>query len=77
MEVIDLKRELDVVDILHHYGITVGGIDFVGDCVDVVVNERYLNSKVLSHLSEHHVYRLQSFDDGYGGGFRIRLRRPE
>lgn len=77
MEVIDLKGELEIISMLHHYGITVGGIQFLGDCVDVVINERYLNSKVLSHLAEHHVYRLQSFDDGFGGGFRIRLRRSE
>jgi len=76
MEVIDLKGELEIISMLHHYGITVGGIQFLGDCVDIVINERYLNSKVLSHLAEHQVYRLQSFDDGFGGGFRIRLRRP-
>lgn len=77
MEKIDLTTELSLINMLRLHGVDVSGVDFVGDCVDVVVSERYLSDVVLRHLTSHFGFRLQSFDDGRGGGFRIRLRRSE
>lgn len=77
MEKMDLTTELSLINMLRLHDVEVSGIEFVGDFVDIVVSERFLSYIVLRHLVSNFNFRLESFDDGRGGAFRIRLRRSE
>lgn len=77
MEKIDLVTEISLINMLRLHGVDVSGIEFVGDCVDVIICDRYITDIVLRHLTSHFRFRLQSFPSEGGGGFRIRLKRNE
>lgn len=68
-----LREELGAISLLHQHGVHVDGLQFVGDYVDIVISERYLNSQVLNHLSGIYKFRLQSFALDDYPCFRLRI----
>lgn len=70
---ISLREELGAIALLHQYGIDVSGVEFVGDYIDIIISQRYLNSRVLKHLAGIYQFRLQSFAFEDCSYFRLRI----